>query len=199
MVGLKHSINQQKLEKSGMEKSVYMNHAQKIMNLLDMEEERESIVLSLVQLYKILIKDSKTEPNVQELFQDRILEFTEEFDHPSLVLRDEKLTLAKLLEENADALIKSEKYHVDVMAANKYIKAASVFLEYNKNADMKKMLNKALKCSKHGQFEKFGFRKIIRPPRAKDKDGIEINPDPDNTDKKIKEYLEFLLQALEKK
>ncbi|MHA2253357.1 MAG: hypothetical protein ACXAD7_23545, partial [Candidatus Kariarchaeaceae archaeon] len=113
-----------------------------------------------------------------------------------LNLEEEKLNYAAILEQNADDLIASDGFHIDVIAANKYIESSKIYLEFN---DLKKMENglfKALKNSKHGQFEKFGFAKIARPPRAKDENGIEIEPDPDNTDEKIREYLGIIRQGL---
>ena len=51
--------------------------------------------------------------------------------------------------------------------------------------EMKRLLRQALKCSKHGQFDKFGFVKIVRPPRALDDESKEIDPDPDMAENMI--------------
>ena len=195
-LGLTKAIDRQKAESNSFEKSIYMNHAQKIMKILNLEEERESIVLSLVQLYKSLIQDENTTYDVQENFQERIIEFCSEYDNPNLVKEYERIKLGQILENAADFLANSEKLHVDVIAANQYIKAASIYLEFDMRKEMTKVLLKALKCSKHGQFDKFGFTKIQRPPREKDETGKELDPDPDMADEQIDEYLKLLLQTL---
>ncbi|OLS21997.1 MAG: hypothetical protein HeimC2_31450 [Candidatus Heimdallarchaeota archaeon LC_2] len=195
-LGLTKALEQQKEESNSFEKSIYMNHAQKIMKILNLEEERESIVLSLVQLYKSLIQDENTTHDVRENFQERIIGFCTEYDHPNLVMEYERIKLCQILEKAADFLSTSGKLAVDVIAANKYIKSASIYLEFNMQKEMIKVLEKALKCSKHGQFYKFGFTKIQRPPRAKDDSGKELDPDPDMADEQINEYLEHLLQRL---
>ncbi|KKK50161.1 hypothetical protein LCGC14_3127770, partial [marine sediment metagenome] len=132
-----------------------------------------------------------------EMFQMRIIEFCNEYDHPSMNEEYEKIKYAQLIITDADDLLNSEKFHVDVKAANKYIEAASIYLTYKMHKEMKNMLRKALKCSKHGQFDKFGFAKINRPPRAADENGKEIDPDPDMKDKKIEDYMNLLFQNLE--
>ncbi len=195
-LGLKKAIDQQKTETNPFEKSIYMNHAQKIMKIMGMAEERESIVLSLVQLYKSLIQEENTTHDVREKFQERIIEFCTEYDHPNLTEEYERIKLCQLLEKAGDYLANSEKLHVDVIAANKYINAASIYLEYGMRKEMTNLLRKALKSSKHGQFDKFGFTKIQRPPREKDETGKELDPDPDMKDEKIDAYLDHLLQAI---
>ncbi|OLS24671.1 MAG: hypothetical protein HeimC2_21520 [Candidatus Heimdallarchaeota archaeon LC_2] len=195
-LGLTKAIDQQKAESNPFEKSIYMNHAQKIMKILDLDEERESIVLSLVQLYKTLIEDKNTVHDIKENFQERIIEFCNDYNHPTLMKEYERIKLCQILEKAGDFLSSSGKFAVDVIAANKYIKAAEIYLEFDMEKEMKTVLVKALKCSKHGQFDKFGFTKIERPPREKDENGKELDPDPDMADEQINHYLELLLQAL---
>lgn len=198
-LALNRAMEKQKEVTHPLEKSVYMNHSQRIMKEIGMSEERESIVLSLVQLYKSLILDKNTTSDVREMFQTRIIEFCVDYDHPNLNQEYEKIKYAQLIITNADDLLNSEKFHVDVKAANKYIEAASIYLAYKMHKEVKNLLRKALKCSKHGQFDKFGFAQINRPPRATDENGKEIDPDPDMKDKKIDDYMDLLLQNLELK
>lgn len=197
LTALKQALDEQKNHSNSLEKTGYMNYAQKIMKELGRDEERESIVLSLVQLYKSLIEDKKITIDVKELFQERIIEFCSEYDHPNLTEEYEKIKLAKLLTNIGDDLINSGKLHIDVIVADKYIRAAAIYREFSMKNQMKDLLLKALRASKHSQFDKYEFVKIERPHRAKDENGKELDPDPDMADDKINEYLNKILKEID--
>ena len=133
-------------------------YVQQNLKMLDDEAKRKSILLKLHHIFQQILEDESLDKNQKIQYLDKSIELSNDLGYNDQLINACKMK-CEIIEKEGEAILKSNGYDVNIVAAHKFLEAAQIYGQISEFEKLNTLVKKAQDLYPEINLEKYDLKK----------------------------------------